>query len=68
MLLIGVLVYAMDVAVDPSPDHRRLLLYIPLLTTMIYSESDTTTLLLSVVRTFVAVAVASWPAFVPRHS
>jgi len=68
MLLLGIVMCAMDVAVDPSPDYRRLLLFIPLLTMMIYSESDTTTLLLGVVGTFVAVAVASWFAFVPRHS
>jgi hypothetical protein len=68
MLLLGVLMFAMDVAVDPSPDRRRLLLFIPVLTMMITNEGDTTTLLLGVVATFVGAAAASWLAFVPRHS
>jgi hypothetical protein len=68
MLLLGVLMYAIEVSVDPRRDRRRLLLFIPLLILMLYSEGDTTSLLLDVVGLFLAVAVASWFAFVPRHS
>jgi len=67
MLLLGVLMHTLDMVIDPSRDLRRLLLFIPLLTLMIPSESDTTTLLLGVVGMFVAVAVAGWLAFIPRR-
>jgi hypothetical protein len=68
MLLLGVLMNTMDVAIDPGRDRRRLLLFLPLLITVIPSESDTTSLLLNVLGLFIVVAVAGWLAFVPRHS
>ncbi len=59
MFIIGALMQTFDVEINPTKDHRRLLLFIPLLTTLIKFESDTTNLILSIFTLFFVVWLVS---------
>ena len=68
MFIFGGIMFTFDSAIDPSRDLRRLVLFVPLLVVLLYSEDDVTTTLLGILGLFIAASIAGWIAFLPEHS